>query len=260
MKVQKIKLSPYDYSWIVLDNNHLPIKPITEFIRYLNNIDKSPFTIRSYAHHLKLYWEFLDATLDWTQIKLSGLATFVRWLRELSDKDKMVIDITDDRAARKPATINVILGCISSFYRYHNQLGHTDVTITESKSLPGNRYKALLHHVFKNKPAQRRIISVRQVKELPRTITEAQFAQLSNACTNYRDKFLIWLLYETGLRIGQALSLRHEDIISWDNEIRIKYRTNNLNQLRNKSYKPNTLHVSNHVMALYLYIVNILVR
>lgn len=28
MKVQKIKLSPYDYSWIVLDNNHLPIIPI----------------------------------------------------------------------------------------------------------------------------------------------------------------------------------------------------------------------------------------
>ncbi|USQ12728.1 hypothetical protein J2N86_08395 [Legionella lytica] len=37
MKVQKKKLSPYDYSWIVLDNNHLPSKPITEFIRYLNS-------------------------------------------------------------------------------------------------------------------------------------------------------------------------------------------------------------------------------
>jgi integrase len=252
MKVQKIKLNPYDYSWIVLDNNHLPIKPITEFIRYLNNVDKSPFTVRSYAYHLKLYWEFIDAKqLDWTQIKLSGLAAFVGWLRELSEQEAMVIDITEDRSARKPATINVILGCLSSFYRYHNQLGHTDVTITEPQSLPGNRYKALLHHVFKNKPAQKRIISVRQIKELPKTITEDQFIQLNNACTNYRDKFLIWLLYETGLRIGQALALRHEDIICWDNEIRVKYRTNNLNQVRNKSYKPNTLHVSTQVMALY---------
>lgn len=58
MKVQKIKFSPYDYSWLVLDNQHLPVKPITEFIRYLNNVDKSPFTVRSYAYHLKLYWEF----------------------------------------------------------------------------------------------------------------------------------------------------------------------------------------------------------
>lgn len=251
MKVQKIKLSPYDYSWLVLDDNHLPIKPITEFIRYLNNVDKSPFTVRSYAHHLKLYWEFLYAKhLDWTKIKLSELAAFVGWLREHNNESN-VVGITDDRSARKPATINVILGCLSSFYRYHNQLGNTDVTITESKNLSGNRYKALLHHVFKNKPVQRRIISVPQIKELPKIISEAQLIQLSNACSNYRDKFLINILFETGLRIGQTLALRHEDVICWNNEIHVKYRTNNLNQVRNKSYKSNTLHVSSHLMSLY---------
>lgn len=117
----------------------------------------------SYAYHLKLYWEFLEhKQFDWMQINLSHLASFVGWLREFNENKSSVIDIIEDRTGRKPATINVILGCLSSFYRYHNQLGNTDVTITESKALPGNRYKALLHHVFKNKPAQRRIISVRQ--------------------------------------------------------------------------------------------------
>lgn len=256
MKVQKIKLSPYDYSWLVLDDWHLPVKPITEFIRYLNNVDKSPFTVRSYAYHLKLYWEFLQTRqLDWTKISLSGLAAFVGWLREL-DNEPRVINITEARWARKPATINVILGCLSSFYRYHNQLGNTDVTITEPCNLPGNRYKALLHHVFKNKPAQRRVISIRQIKELPKTISEAQFIQLKDACSNCRDRFLVGLLFETGLRIGQALALRHEDIICWNNEIHIKYRTSNLNLVRNKSYKPNTLHVSNHLMGLYSDYVN----
>jgi integrase/recombinase XerD len=160
MKVQKIKLSSYEFSWLVLDNNHLPIQPITEFIRYINNIDKSPFTVRSYAYHLKLYWEFLESKrLDWKKINLSELTAFVAWLRELNDRDSRVIDLMEDQCARKPATINVILGCLSSFYRYHNQLGHTEVTITEPKNIAGNRYKALLHHVFKNKPIQRRIRS-----------------------------------------------------------------------------------------------------
>ena len=27
MKVQKIRLSPHQYSWLVLDNHHLPIEP-----------------------------------------------------------------------------------------------------------------------------------------------------------------------------------------------------------------------------------------
>lgn len=31
----KIKLNDHDYSWLVLDNNYLPVKPITDFIRYL---------------------------------------------------------------------------------------------------------------------------------------------------------------------------------------------------------------------------------
>ncbi|MCA0403574.1 MAG: site-specific integrase [Proteobacteria bacterium] len=256
MKVQKIKLNAYDYSWLVLDNNHLPVKPITDFIRYLNNVDKSPFTVRSYAYHLKLFWEFLELKqIDWTKINLSSLSSFVGWLRELKDASK-VIDLIEDNSARKPATINVILGCISSFYRFHNQLGNTNVTITEPKSLPGNRYKALLHHAFKNKPAQRRIISVRQIKELPKLITEEQFIQLNNATSNFRDKFLLWLLFETGLRIGQALSLRHEDIICWNNEIRTKYRMDNTNHVRNKSHRPNTLHVSSNLMSLYSEYVN----
>ena len=251
MKVQKIRLSPYDVSWLVLDDNHLPIKPIMEFIRYLNNIDKSPFTVGSYAHHLKLFWEYLDTKqISWTAINLASLAGFVGWLRE-HDKDRCIIDLTEDHAARKGSTINTILGCLSSFYRYHNQLGNSDVTITESKNLPGNLYKSLLHHVYKNKPVQKRLITIRKLIEPPKIITKEQFTQSSDSCTNYRDKFLLWLLYETGLRIGQALALRHEDIICWDNEIHIKYRYNNLNEVRNKSYKPNTLQVSKTVMDLY---------
>lgn len=256
MKVQKIKLSPYEFSWLVLDDNHLPIKPITDFIRYLNNVDKSPCTVRSYANHLKLYWEFLEEKkIQWSTINLANLAGFVGWLRNINNHSR-VVDLHEDRNRRKGSTINVMLGCISSFYRYHNQLGNTDVTITEPKSLPGNRYKSLLHHVLKNKPVQRRLVSVNQTKELPKIVTEQQVNQAKEACTNYRDKFLIWLLYETGLRIGQALALRHEDIICWNNEIHIKYRINNLNDVRNKTGKPNVLHVSNTVMELYSDYVN----
>lgn len=251
MKVQKIKLNAFDVSWLVLDNNHLPIKPITEFIRYLNNIDKSPYTVKSYAYCLKLFWEYLTLNqLNWYAINLADLAGFVGWLRQ-SKTNNQIIDLFEINADRKPASINVILGCLSSFYRFHNQLGNTDVKVTETVNLPNNRYKALLHHVYKNKPSQRRVVSVKQIKQPPKTITEQNFIQIVNACTNYRDHFLVFLLYETGIRIGQALALRHEDIICWNNEIHIKYRSNNLNLVRNKTLNPNTLQVSSELMQLY---------
>lgn len=162
-----------------------------------------------------------------------------------------VIDLTQLRIERHNSSINTILGALSSFYRYHNQVGNTDFTLTEAVRLPGNRFKSLLHHVFKDKPVQRRIVSVKQPKNLPKTVTQNQFIQLSDACTNYRDKFLLWLLYETGIRIGQALALRHDDVICWDNEIHIKYRTANLNKVRGKSLKPNVVQVYTTVMSLY---------
>jgi site-specific recombinase XerD len=68
---------------MVLDDEYLPIKPIENFLAYCENIERSPNTIRSYAHHLKLFWEYLrDANLDWKSANtLDIIADFVAWLR-----------------------------------------------------------------------------------------------------------------------------------------------------------------------------------
>lgn len=50
MKLQRIKLAEHRYSWLVLDDHYLPINPIQEFTRYLENIERSPNTIQAYAH------------------------------------------------------------------------------------------------------------------------------------------------------------------------------------------------------------------
>ncbi|WP_205881617.1 hypothetical protein [Legionella longbeachae] len=70
----------------------------------------------------KLFWDYLaDKQLDWKTINLASLAGFVGWLRQTKEPVQ-VIDLHEIQAARKPATINVILGCLSSFYRFHNNL------------------------------------------------------------------------------------------------------------------------------------------
>ena len=52
MKVQKVYVSQYEYCWIVLDNDYEPVEPIVSFIKFLRNVDKSPCTIKGYAHSL----------------------------------------------------------------------------------------------------------------------------------------------------------------------------------------------------------------
>ena len=53
-------------SWTVLGDNDLPVAPIERYLAYLTNIERSPNTVKAYAHDLKDYFTFLDLRgLDW---------------------------------------------------------------------------------------------------------------------------------------------------------------------------------------------------
>src|SRR5229473_3264824 len=68
--------------WLVVGEDHLPVEPIRRYLAYLDDVERSPNTLRAYAHHLKLFWDFLTwAKLDWTNVGLAELAEFLAWLR-----------------------------------------------------------------------------------------------------------------------------------------------------------------------------------
>lgn len=71
-----------------------------------------------------------------------------------------------------------------------------------------------LHHINKSKPIKQKLLKLKKPKTFPGTLSREEVKQLIEACNRIRDKFLICLLYETGVRIGEALGLRHEDIQS----------------------------------------------
>jgi integrase len=108
-----------------------------------------------------------------------------------------------------------------------------------------------LHHINKGKLVRTRLLKLKEPQRIPKTLTQEQVEQLIGACRRIRDKFLLCLLYETGMRIGQALGLRHQDIQSWDNQIQIVPRTGNINGARAKTSKTYTVHVSRELMSLY---------
>lgn len=247
MKVQRIRLRENHYSWLVLGKNHLPIKPIQEFIRYLDDTEKSPNTVRSYANHLKLFWEFLEKNnQDWHDITIDHLSRFIHWLRSYHAH---VITLTST-PKRTETTVNCIITCLSSFYRYHQQLGHTNVEMTEPVYGRG-RYQSFLHHIHKRRPIHKKVVRLKSMKTLPKTLSETQLKAAFKACVNVRDQFLLRLLYETGLRVGQALGLQHQDIQSWDNLIQVIPRKDNMNGARTKSRSPYIVHVSTALMQLY---------
>lgn len=250
MKVQRIQLTDGKRSWLVIGSDFLPVEPVRVYLRYLENLERSPNTVHAYACHLKLYWQFLsDSQLTWSTVTLEHLADFISWLRQPNPKLPSVHVQTAKRTER---TINTILSAIGAFYEYHRRLGTVEeMAWYGSKSVPSRRYKPFLHHLSQGKPIQVKLLKLKEPKLMPQTLRPEQVQCLIGTCLLLRDKFLLMLLYETGMRIGQALGLRHEDIKSWDNEIWMMPRTDNVNGARSKTKETHVVHVSKELMGVY---------
>lgn len=253
MKVQKIKLpSSGETTWILIGDDYLPINPVNDYLRHLKSIEKSPNTIENYAYHLKLFWEFLrDSHLDWKEIDEPELADFILWLRS---PNPQVVSIQPQEAKRTERTINTILSVIFSFYRFYERSGTVKkIDAYRYVNQPNPKYKPLLYEMSKNKAVKIRRLKLKEPKTFPGTLTPEQVQQLVDSCKTIRDKFLIKLLYETGIRIGEALGLRHEDIdsVGGRNEIRIVPREDNYNDARGKSKTERIIQVTGDLMRLY---------
>jgi integrase len=235
MKVQRIRHPETDEtSWIVLDDAYLPIEPITGYLVFLENLGRSPNTRRAIAHHLKLFWEFLrDEQVSWTEVDIARLASFISWLRRPATA---LLSIAPQEAKRTNATIDQMLASVHGFYDFHMRLGAiAEQPLYQFLSHTPRRYKPFLYGIAKMKPIQTRVVKVKRERHRVKTLTQDQVDQLIAACSHIRDKFLLTLLYQTGMRIGQVLGLRHSDISVEDNEIHIVPREHNVNGARAKS-------------------------
>lgn len=251
MKVQRARLpETHRSTWMVLDDDYLPVQPISSFLKFCEDLGRSPYTVRAWAHHLKLFWEFLqDEHVEWTDINVACLARFVNWLR---DPNIGVVSIAHRPARRTDATIDQMLAAVHSFYDFQVRMGCvTDPHLYEFLTQPNRRYKPFLHGIAKSKHVQTRVVKVKHEKRIIKILSRDEVQQLLNVCEHYRDAFLFTLLYSTGLRIGQALGLRHEDICVEAGELCIIPREENINGARAKTRESYTIPVPLEALQLY---------
>ena len=66
-----------------------------------------------------------------------------------------------------------------------------------------------------------------------------------------RDRFLFALLASTGMRVGQALGLRHEDVVSWERRIEIVPREGAGSRSRSKRGARGSVPVPGELIRLW---------
>ena len=213
--------------WIVLDGDYQIVEPIQRYLTFLST-NKSHNTVESYGYDLKAWWEFLNINhLDWRSVQISDLEDFAYWLRVNSNTTK-IIPIKPFQAVRTEKTVNRAISTIGGFYEYHIANKTVNFKQFERFFMPvGIRRSRFLQGISKAKPARKKLVKLKEPKTFPGCLKNEQVEVLVNACHRLRDKLIILMLNGTGIRKGELLGLKHEDIGDYgDNFIKIVNRIN----------------------------------
>lgn len=218
MKVKKIMLNKNKFRFIVIEDNGTPIFSINKYLKYIDNLGRSVRTQKAYSYCLKLYFEYLnDININYKDVNVEILSNFVGWLKNPYRCNK-VKSLKKTKSKISNNSINLIITAVTNFYEYLYRTEQIENNTVEKlmKQLfirENSKYKSFLHHANKKGSTPKNILKQKIPKPNIETLTREEVQEIYNAATNVRDKFLIQLLYETGFRIGEALSLNIEDLV-----------------------------------------------
>ncbi len=259
MRVQRVLMPGSEVeSWTVLGEDQVPVEPVERFVAFLAAIERSPNTIKAYAHDLKDWFAFLaHRGLDWRSVTVEDVAGFVAWLRlppAARDGRVAVLPTVEHHCAA--ASVNRKLAALASFCEFHARHGVPLAGVLTAMAPASRRggsrgsFKPFLHHVTKSNPQRRRTVALVAPPPRPRVLTAAQTQAILDGCTRLRDRLLFALLLDTGVRIGEALGLRHEDVEIAERQVRVVPRVN-ANRARAKAGRSRVIPASTELMRLY---------
>ncbi len=256
----------------LIDDAGEPIPVVSAFLRHLAARDCSPNTQLAYAYDLLHFFRFLArhdlAYYDLTPPYTLALLDYLRAVPSRRPAQRLglaacVIAGGQPAPRLAAATVNRIFAAVSSFYEYlilAGQLPDRENPVQKVEDVAAARVPArhqpALGRASRQRP-MRRVVRVKMAQRVPRPLSEDQVALLLGSLRRLRDKTMILLMLQGGLRPGEVLTLHLDDIQYGRRRIVVRYRTTHPKGVRTKSrrervvdlYEPETLDtVSAYVM------------
>ncbi|ROR83249.1 Site-specific recombinase XerD [Plantibacter flavus] len=221
IRVQTVRVDGEETTWTVLGEDHLPFEPAELYLEHLRQTQSSPNTIRSYARALQLWLVYLHGRdREWDAYQLEDLTGFVAWMRSGLPPGVAPLHGTPSRVSDSTAALR--LQGVRSFYVFHEWRGMRFDPQLFSFRDARSPYAPMLAHLRSRRAGGAVTVKVTRRRVNAPVLTPAQIDAIKNACGRFnaetgtwtgsvRDRFFFALLEETGLRMGEALSLQHRD-------------------------------------------------
>ena len=222
---------------------------VVVFLGWLSGIERSPNTVEAYARDLAAFWSFLgERGLEWDRVSVAELGEFAAWARRPASN---VLVLSEQAAKRSASTVNRMLTAVVSFYGFQGRRGNTlaEQLVVRTRSGRGG-YKPFLHGIVRTRP-RGQAVRLPERQRLPRTLGLEQVAAVIDCQQRLRDRFLFALLASTGMRVGQALGLRHEDVVSWERRFEIVPREGGRSRARSMGGARGSVPVPGELIRLW---------
>jgi len=214
----------------LLSDNYQLIKPVERFLRFKQLSGSATGTIKIYAEKLKAFWDYLDLKgIEWTNFTVRHKAEFGYWYLTgglvLGGK-ALLLDFHNISARRNEKTVNLALTAVTQFYDFYTANDMVeDKQLREWRMSKGEQQGDLAGYI-KQSPVGCKKVRYKESYKFPGTLTSEQIITLIDACCTARDKLILWLLADTGMRKGELLGLHLSDV-DWNARIvRIVRREN----------------------------------
>jgi integrase len=199
----------------------------------------SPNTLRSYANHIALLFRWLDVRgLDWAELDFEAFCAFSM---DLMDGTVPALRRVGEYRPVRPRSANSVRATIAAVYSFLSYWrlegrGPTDVRLYRDDFSSGRATYNFLAHLKNRSDGDNGRKSVLPLKirgqkpPKPKIVNFGEdFTRLAEATTSARDRALLSAMFDGGLRISQALGLRHEDIDIARGRVTVTRRLDNPN-------------------------------
>ncbi len=269
MRVQAVDVAGEGRTWTVLGGEGWVIAPIEEFLEHHRVLGSSPNTVRSYAKGLELWWTFLvRENAGWEDPGVGVLRAFVTWLRSGLGPAVTPIGRGGAGMARSAeATVAARLAAVVSFYRFQHDVHGRGAALARAsmRSVRSGRYRPMLAYLEGGRGRRGSPLRLRSLAPAPPPVlTPVQVEAILEGCARFepergewrgslRDRLLFATLAETGVRVGEALCLKHADWHAGRGEtpfIEVVPREHPHGQ-RTKGGRPRRIYVSDTLERVY---------
>jgi len=257
VKVTTIKTKDTKERYMLFNSDGLSVDAVNKYLKYKDSYGSARNTLKTYAYHLRLYFEYIEQSkLDYLNVNIDSITNFLHWLQTPLDSLN-TISLKPVESKRSARSINIIISVVLDFYDYllRNSVYEGKISEQLKKEMSGSKrgYKGFLYHIQKDKTYLQKILKLKEPKKKLKTLQKNQVKDILNGCNNLRDEFLINLLYESGMRIGEALGLWIEDFSIDGRKVEIKDRGELENGAELKSVNaPRIIDISDSLINMFI--------